>query len=538
MKERILPSQQLASSRRGKDRFVVFAFAAAELLVETDLRGRISFAEGAFRARFGRPAEDFIGQPVISLVAPSDRPAFATALGLLSENGRLKPAVIALADDGTTAFSVAGLRLDDGGAKLALTFAPLPRELPGGPLPAGPGLASMAEEILRSGEPGGPVGFFELNGPAGRFVPGGEVSREIQAELNKQAGEGAVATELAAGRYGVLPGKTPFDLPSLTTAVTEILKDRGVNDVSVGAMAVGLEAEGLSPVQATRALRFALAAFARGGNDALEKAGFDGGLAGFLDSASERATALRRSIAERRFRMAFQPIVSIADREPHHYEALIRPLQDDDKAMSHPGEFVALAEAVGLTEELDWAVVSAVCEAAGAAGGTRVACNLSGLSLQSPKFREDMKTLLENTPGMADRLVVEITETAEIEQEDEAARMIELLREHKIPVCLDDFGAGAAAFRYLRAFKVDYVKVDGIYVANALQSERDRGFIAAMVDLARTVGAQVVAERIETEEEAALMLELGVRYGQGYLFGKPKMELAVRKAGQAWQEAK
>jgi EAL domain-containing protein (putative c-di-GMP-specific phosphodiesterase class I) len=394
----------------------------------------------------------------------------------------------------------------------------------------------MAEEILRTGEPGGPVGFLELKGPAGRFVPASEVNREIQAELNKQAGEGAVATELAAGRYGVLPGQTPFDLPSLTSAVAEILKDRGVKDVSVGAMAVGLEAQGLSQVQATRALRFALSAFARGGNDALEKAGFDGGLAGFLDSASQRAMMLRRNIAERRFRMAFQPIVALADRKPHHYEALIRPLQADDTTMAHPGEFVALAEAVGLTEELDWAVLKAVWEAAANAGGTRVACNLSGLSLQSPKFRADMKELLGNTPGMAERLVVEITETAEIEDEDEAARMIALLREHSIPVCLDDFGAGAAAFRYLRAFKVDYVKVDGIYVANALQSERDRGFIAAMVDLARTVGAQVVAERIETESEAALMLELGVRYGQGYLFGKPKMELASRQAGLAWQE--
>lgn len=533
-----VPLQQFNMPRRSKGRFVVFAFASAELLVETDLRGRISFAEGAFRARFGQEAQRFLGQPVISLVAPADRPAFATALGLLSEQGRLKPAALKLADEANTAFSVAGLRLSDGDAKLVLTFAPLPRELPGGPLPGGPGLASLAEEMLRSGEPGGPVGFLELTGPAGRYVPGGDVNQEIQAELNKQAGEGAVATELAAGRYGVLPGQAPFDLPALTSAVAEILKDRGVNDVSVGAMAVGLEAEGLSPVQATRALRFALAAFARGGNDALEKAGFAGGLAGFLDSASERANLLRRSIAERRFRMAFQPIVSLSDRAPHHYEALIRPRQADDMAMSHPGEFVALAEAVGLTEELDWAVVSAVCEAAGAAGGTRVACNLSGLSLQSPKFREEMKTLLENTPGMAERLVVEITETAEIEDETEAVRMIQLLREHKIPVCLDDFGAGAAAFRYLRAFKVDYVKVDGIYVANALQSERDRGFIAAMVDLARTVDAQVVAERIETEEEAALMLQLGVRYGQGYLFGKPQMELAVRKAGLAWQEEK
>jgi EAL domain-containing protein (putative c-di-GMP-specific phosphodiesterase class I) len=377
-----------------------------------------------------------------------------------------------------------------------------------------------------------------LSGPSGNFTPAAEVNKQIQEKLSQEAGQGAIATELGAGRYGLLPGQAPLDLPALTAAVAEILKDRGVRDVSVGAMAVGLEAEGLSPVQATRALRFALAAFARGGNDALAKAGFAGGLAGFLDSASERAALLRRSIAERRFRMAFQPIVSLVDRTPHHYEALIRPLQADDVALSHPGEFVALAEAVGLTEELDWAVVNAVCEAAGAAGGTRVACNLSGLSLQSPKFREEMRKLLEKTPGMAERLVVEITETAEIEQEDEAIRMIELLREHQVPVCLDDFGAGAAAFRYLRAFRVDYVKVDGIYVANALQSERDRGFISAMVDLAKTVGAEVVAERVETEAEAGLMLDLGVQYGQGYLFGKPEMSLALRKTGLAWQGVK
>ena len=532
------PSQKLDPSSRSKDRFVVFAFAAAELLLEADLQGRITFAEGAFRARFGRDAQEFLGEPVISLVTAADRPALATALVLMAEQGRLKPAVVKLADQEATAFSVSGLRLGGTNAKLVLTLAPLPRELPGGPLPGGPGLVSLAEEILRSGEPGGPVGFLELSGPAGNFTPAADVNKQIQEKLSQEAGQGAIATELGAGRYGLLPGQAPLDLPALTAAVAEILKDRGVQDVSVGAMAVGLEAEGLSPVQATRALRFALAAFARGGNDALTKAGFAGGLAGFLDSASERAGLLRRSIAERRFRMAFQPIVALADRTPHHYEALIRPLQADDMALSHPGEFVALAEAVGLTEELDWAVVSAVCEAAGAAGGTRVACNLSGLSLQSPKFREEMRKLLEKTPGMADRLVVEITETAEIEQEDEAIRMIALLREHNIPVCLDDFGAGAAAFRYLRAFNVDYVKVDGIYVANALQSERDRGFIAAMVDLARTVGAQVVAERIETEAEAALMLELGVKYGQGYLFGKPELELAARKTGLAWQEEK
>lgn len=528
----------LAPPRSAGDRFLVFAFAAAELLIEADLKGRITFAEGAFPARFGRAAGSFLGSSVMSLVAPCDRPAFATALSMMAEYTRLRPAAIKLADNEGSAFSVAGLRVGGASDKLVLTFAPLPRELPAGPLPGGPGLPNLAEEMLRNGAAPGPMGFLELTDAGSSFAPQPSINQAIQETLNDQAGHGAVATELGLGRYGLLPGTTPLDLPALSAAVNRILSDQGLGQVSIDTMTVALETEGLNPLQATRALRFALAAFARGGNAALEKAGFSGGLSGFLESATQRANDLRRSISDRRFRLAFQPIVSLRDRQVHHHEALIRPFATGGDALTHPGEFVALAEAVGLTEELDWAVVRTVCDAAGAAGGTRIACNLSGLSLQSPKFREEMKELFSKNPGIAERLVVEITETAEIEQEDEAIRMIEMLRGFSIPVCLDDFGAGAAAFRYLRAFKVDYVKVDGIYVANALQSERDRGFIAAMVDLARTVGAKLVAERIETEEEAALMVQLGVDYGQGYLFGKPTHDLTVRQPGLMWQEAK
>ena len=97
---------------------------------------------------------------------------------------------------------------------------------------------------------------------------------------------------------------------------------------------------------------------------------------------------------------------------------------------------------------------------------------------------------------------------------------VEALRARKMPLCIDDFGAGAAAFRYLRSFKVDYVKIDGLYVQHAMRSAQDRGFLVAMVELARNVGAQVVAERIETEAECAAMQQLGIGYGQGWLFGK------------------
>jgi EAL domain-containing protein (putative c-di-GMP-specific phosphodiesterase class I) len=184
-------------------------------------------------------------------------------------------------------------------------------------------------------------------------------------------------------------------------------------------------------------------------------------------------------------------------------------------------EFVTFAETAGLSEELDWAVLATVCAAARRARQTRIAANLSGLTLQSPTFRERLLALLDAEPLLTHRLLIEITETAEIEDEAEAVRTVEALRARGLPLCIDDFGAGAAAFRYLRAFRVDYVKIDGLYVSAAGRSDQDRGIVAGMVDLARTVGARVVAERIETEAEAALMRELGVDYGQGWLYGKP-----------------
>lgn len=503
------------------DRFLTFAFAAAELLVETDADGRITFAEGAFPARFGRPARSFLGEPVQSLVARDQRSGMGTALELLTAIGRIRPTAIRLSDADRTAFSIAGLAAPGRRGHYCLTFAPLPHDLPGGPLPGGPGLARAAEEMLRHGDaPAAALGLIELQGEGGALAPRADLAARIQSVLAAHGGAGALAADFGSGRFGVLPAEGGPDVEALVGQVALLLAQHGLPG-RVGTRALALGGDGLSPLQATRALRFALSAFSRGGDAALEKAGFAGGLAGFVSSAADRATALRRTIAERRFRLAFQPIVLLADRRAHHYEALLRPISTPGSPYDQASEFIALAETVGLSEALDWAVVETACEAARAASGARIACNLSGLSLQNPAFRAQLCGLLDASPDLARRLLVEITETAEIEDETEAVRTVEALRARGLPVCIDDFGAGAAAFRYLRLFRVDFVKVDGVYVDHAVDSERDRGFIAAMVDLARTVGARVVAEKIETEAQAALMQDLGVAFGQGYLFGRP-----------------
>jgi len=502
------------------DRFLTFAFAAAELLVETNRDGRITFAEGAFPARFGRPARAFLGRPVQELVARDQRSGMGTALELLGATGRIRPTAIRLSDSARSPFSIAGLAAPGRDARYCLTFAPLPHELPGGPLPGGPGFVRAAEDMLRDDEAPSALGMIELRGDGGVLAPRADLAARIQGVLATHGGAGALATDLGSGRFAVLPAEGPPDLGALAAQVARLLAQHGLPG-RIGMRAVPLASDGLSPLQATRALRFALSAFARGGDAALEKAGFSGGLSGFVASATDRAAALRATIADRRFRLAFQPIVALADRVPHHYEALLRPIPTPGTPFTEASEFIALAETVGLSEELDWAVVETACEAASAAAGARIACNLSGLSLQAPRFRERLCALFEAAPHLAHRMLIEITETAEIEDEEEAGRTVDALRRLGLPICIDDFGAGAAAFRYLRAFRVDFVKVDGIYVGQAVENERDRGFISAMVDLARTVGAEVVAERIETEAQAALMRDLGVGFGQGYLFGRP-----------------
>jgi PAS domain-containing protein len=129
------------------ERYVAFAFAAAEMLVETDCHGRIIFATGAFRARLNLPPEAVLGMPVADLIALKDRGAFHTALAMLPVRGRLEPSAIALSDDNATPFVVSGLYLDMPGhpRRLCLSFAPPPAPFAPDVTPRGP--AAMLRDV-------------------------------------------------------------------------------------------------------------------------------------------------------------------------------------------------------------------------------------------------------------------------------------------------------------------------------------------------------------------------------------------------------
>lgn len=509
-----------------KDRFLSFAFAASDLLIEVSADGVILFAAGAFKARFGMAPDELVGRNIHRLFAPGDHSALDLALSTTVMRGRLPPLVLRLADTGLSPMVLSGLATPSSPGRLCFTIGRLPA-LPGPAEAAAPQPASfarLAEERLQSGEAGA-LGLVELAGwGSARAGLPAEAQRALQTEimdvLSRLGGPGSIAGELASGRYGVLTD-TPPDLGAVASELEALLRaNPATARTMVKSAELPLDHEGLTGAQAARALRFALARFADGGAKATAEAGFTHGIAEFIASAQTRARSVRSSLAENRFRLAYQPVVHLGTKAVHHYEALLRPIFTPGSSIQNTQDFVTFAEAVGLSEELDWAVLQQAVAACHASPEASIAVNVSGLSMQSPAFAERATALLAEhaPPG---RMLIELTETADITDVAAASATIDRLRALQVPVCIDDFGAGSAAFRYLREFRFDYVKLDGAYVRGALQNAREHGFLLTMVELANFVGAKVIAEMIEQEEEASMMRELGVEYGQGWLFGKP-----------------
>jgi EAL domain-containing protein (putative c-di-GMP-specific phosphodiesterase class I)/PAS domain-containing protein len=508
------------------ERFVAFAFAGAEMMVEAGPDGIITYATGAFRSRFGRPAESFLGGGVGDLVAPSDHESLELALALLNLRGRLMPMMVRMSDAGRTPLALAGIVVPSSGRppRLCMTFARPPEPATTLLRPASAqSFARTTEEQLRAGACRDLV-LLEISGRAGAATDIAALNEALAA-----IGPDAHTSELSPGRYGMLGGSTEGDgRLARPGAIEASLREQGL-DVSVAATRFSLSAPGLTPAQAARALRQALNTFARHGIGGLNEAGLGTELAGYMQRAGKKADTLRRVIREERFALNFQPIVALATRVPHHYEALIRPRPIPNLPLDSPQDFVMLVEALGLADELDLRVAKIACERA-ASTGLSIAFNISGQSTQNPAFRQRLVDLIGTpTGGRPGQIVVEMTETAEIDDLSEALLTANALRERGVPFCLDDFGAGTADMRTLRVLTPDIVKLDGSYVAGITAPGRNRAFVAGMVEIARAVGAQVVGERVETEAEAAVLASLGVAYGQGWLFGRPEDLPAIHR---------
>ena len=232
---------------------------------------------------------------------------------------------------------------------------------------------------------------------------------------------------------------------------------------------------------------------------------------------------VQAGLKDGRVLLAFQPVVDAMSHAVDHYECLIR-LRRRNGQYVPAASFIPFVEQSGLMRQVDRRALELAIEELSAHPTLRLAVNVSGHTTSDRSWLRMLNALVRGMPEMAERLTVEITETVALEDIDETARFVRSLRDLGCRVALDDFGAGYTSFRNLKALAVDCVKIDGSYVRGLEDNVDNQLFVRTLLGLAEGLGLVTVAECVETAPEAALLTRRGVRFLQGWHFGKPEID--------------
>lgn len=247
------------------------------------------------------------------------------------------------------------------------------------------------------------------------------------------------------------------------------------------------------------------------------------------------AEPLRRLLAEHRLAPHFQPIIQLSDAAVLAHEALIRT--PDDCPWRNPDELFAAARLAGLCIELELECLRAALQAwTQLQPQGQVFVNLSATALVAALAQRDLQSVLtawSRSSSGSLGLVIELTEHEHVRDHEAVAAAVDRLRRHKVAIALDDFGDGRSSLRLWSQLKPEYVKIDKYFV-HRLQDHPDKvQTLRALTQISATMGSTLVAEGVESVEELLLVRDLGVRLGQGWLFGRPQPQLRTHPLPEA-----
>jgi diguanylate cyclase (GGDEF)-like protein len=239
----------------------------------------------------------------------------------------------------------------------------------------------------------------------------------------------------------------------------------------------------------------------------------------------KQGDSLRNAMREDRIEAFLQPIIDIKTNNAVAFEVLVRIC--DGEVIIPAGEFVEVAEELGMAKELDRAVfrkgLAHYAKVAAKHPEAKFFFNLFPHSFNDLAWVRGIPELVRSAGVPCEKIVLEITEREALPNLIQVRAVIEELRASRIAVALDDFGSGFSSFLYLKYLAVDYVKIEGSFVRHMVTDERDRVIVEQINSMAHRFGLKTVAEFVEDEATAKMLAEIGVDYAQGYYYGYPAL---------------
>jgi EAL domain-containing protein (putative c-di-GMP-specific phosphodiesterase class I) len=239
----------------------------------------------------------------------------------------------------------------------------------------------------------------------------------------------------------------------------------------------------------------------------------DGGTLAMVERALDRGDT----------KLAFQPAMRADGSAPMFYEGLIRVLDDTGRIIP-ARDFMGNVEERDLGRRIDCAALVTGLRTLKSNPGLRLAINMSARSIGYPKWMGILRRFSRNHPDVVERLILEITETSAMQMPEIVTVFMEELRAKGVTFALDDFGAGNTAFRHLKHFCFDILKIDGQYARGVDHDPDNQVVTEALISLGHHFDMLVVAESVETEAEATWLAEAGVDCMQGYYFAVPSLK--------------
>jgi EAL domain-containing protein (putative c-di-GMP-specific phosphodiesterase class I) len=241
-----------------------------------------------------------------------------------------------------------------------------------------------------------------------------------------------------------------------------------------------------------------------------------------------RPSDLRLALDNRQFVLHYQPEIELASRRIVGLEALIR-WQHPERGLISPMEFIPVAEESGMILPIgDWGLAEACnqirqwCSQDGDDNSLRICVNLSARQFAREGLADHVEALLRRAGVSSRHLGLEMTESSLVPDAGTGMEVLGSLRRLGVSLLMDDFGTGYSSLHYLHTFPFDVLKIDRSFVSRMTEGEQALQIVRTIVELARVLGMDVVAEGIETRQQDALLRQLGCRFGQGFLFSRPQ----------------